>query len=311
MASFSSRGLLGRQRVFRPERIPTEGSRRGPGRNKARLQRWRKPNPAASLQPAQSWWISLGSQITRTDGAEAACHRTYGLVLGANLNCSESWLSNDIKGFTQARFRGFYRFLQIAGAPRALGRQRAHWREVKKVPKATHRGGPKMSPWLRSEQPLAIIPSRACQQGGSHAAPLRRPGTRPPRVPGRGTGQLAVQARNRDRPLRRRRQYRCSRSDLFSAAIRASRPAVRDRKSGGRRKHNRYHELGEGRTGRLHDRRWHLRWPCHQSGDHEGKPRLQGRQGLRLSSPDGYSAQLARSASLRPGKKPPGVHRLG
>src|SRR5262245_18745007 len=63
----SSSGLLGRQRAFRPARIPTEGSRRGPRRNKARLQRCRKPNLAASLQPAQSWWISLGSQITRTD----------------------------------------------------------------------------------------------------------------------------------------------------------------------------------------------------------------------------------------------------
>ena len=43
----------------------------------------------------------------------------------------------------------------------------------------------------------------------------------------------------------------------------------------------------------------------------KGKPRLQRRQGLRLSAPDGYSAQHACSASLRPGKKPPGVHRLG
>src|SRR5262245_45324885 len=28
-------------------------------------------------------------------GAEAACHRTYGLVLGANLNCSGSGLGSD------------------------------------------------------------------------------------------------------------------------------------------------------------------------------------------------------------------------
>src|SRR5262249_26562692 len=86
----SSSGLLGRQRAFRPARIPTEGSRRGPRRNKARLQRCRKPNPAASLQPAQSWWISLGRKSHARIGAEAACHRTYGLVLGADLNRSES-----------------------------------------------------------------------------------------------------------------------------------------------------------------------------------------------------------------------------
>src|SRR5262245_33596057 len=86
----SSSGLLGRQRAFRPARMPTEGSRRGPRRNKARLQRCRKPNPAASLQPAQSWWISLGRKSHARIGAEAACHRTYGLVLGADLNRSES-----------------------------------------------------------------------------------------------------------------------------------------------------------------------------------------------------------------------------
>src|SRR5262249_60865770 len=86
----SSSGRLGRQRAFRPARIPTEGPRRGPRRNKARLQRCRKPNPAASLQPAQSWWISLGRKSHARIGAEAACHRTYGLVLGADLNCSES-----------------------------------------------------------------------------------------------------------------------------------------------------------------------------------------------------------------------------
>src|SRR5262249_27378360 len=112
---------------------------------------------------------------------------------------------------------------------------------------------PAMSPGLRSEQPLAIISWRElAKEGGSHAAPLGRPGNCRRQVkwaPGRGTGQLAVQADNRDRSVRRWRQYRWPRSNLFSAAIRTSRPAVRDRKSSGRRKHNRHHELGEGRTG--------------------------------------------------------------
>src|SRR5262249_18453223 len=61
-------------------------------------------------------------------------------------------------------------------------------------------------PGCVSEQPLAIISWRElAKEGGSHAAPLGRPGNcrRPLEwVPGRGTGQLAVQADNRDRSLR-------------------------------------------------------------------------------------------------------------
>jgi len=51
------------------------------------------------------------------------------------------------------------------------------------------------SPWRSLHKELA-------KAGGSHAAPLRRPGTCRRHlkwVPGRGTGQLAVQADNRDR----------------------------------------------------------------------------------------------------------------
>jgi len=91
------------------------------------------------------------------------------------------------------------------------------------------------------------------KQRGSHAAHLRRPGICRRHldewVPVRGTGQLAIQADNRDRSLRRQRQHRCPRTHLFGAAIRTSRPAIRDRESSGRRKHNRTDELGEGRTG--------------------------------------------------------------
>src|SRR5262245_16051000 len=71
--------------------------------------------------------------------------------------------------------------------------------------------------------------SIACQQGGSHAAPLRHAGTCPRHFPGHGTGQLAVQADNGDRSLRSRRQYRCVCSILFIAAIGTFLPAVRTR----------------------------------------------------------------------------------
>src|SRR5262245_31386714 len=68
---------------------------------------------------------------------------------------------------------------------------------------------------------------RLPKKGGSRAAPLCRPRTCRLHLPGRdGTGQLAVQASNRDRSLRSWRQYRWPRSNLFSAAIRTSRPPV-------------------------------------------------------------------------------------
>jgi hypothetical protein len=52
-----------------------------------------------------------------------------------------------------------------------------------------------MSPLLRSEQPLAIIPSRACQQGGSHAAPLRRWSWWLARLPLAGTPEADIALR--------------------------------------------------------------------------------------------------------------------